>query len=147
MTAFSNYSATKNLKKLAKEVVDLSKEGTLTSKRIERMSMQSLGLKLLYGTERVTDKVLETLFDLAKEAKAIHKMKAMQNGEVINLIKGFESENRSVLHTAMRDFFDRSIETDIAKEASKEAYCELEKLRYFLKEIDNQDFTDLIQIV
>ena len=146
MTAFSNYSATKNLKKLAKEVVDLSKEGTLTSKRIERMSMQSLGLKLLYGTERVTDKVLETLFDLAKEAKAIHKMKAMQNGEVINLIKGFESENRSVLHTAMRDFFDRSIETDIAKEASKEAYCELEKLRSFLKEIDNQDFTDLIQI-
>lgn len=146
MTAFSFYSATKNLEKLAKDSINLSKEGALTPKRIEQMSMKSLGLKLFYGTERVTDKVLASLFDLAKEAKAIDKMKAMQNGEVINLIKGFESENRSVLHTAMRDFFDRCVETDIAKAASKEAYSELEKLRSFLEEIDKQDFTDLIQV-
>ena len=146
MTAFNSYSAAKNLKKFAEEVIDLSKEGILSSKRIEQMSMQSLGLKLFYGTERVTDKVLEALFDLAKEAKVINKMQAMQNGEIINQIKGFESENRSVLHTAMRDFFDRSIQTDTAKAASKEAYGELEKLRSFLEEIDKQDFTDLIQI-
>ena len=146
MSAFNELEAVKRLRELAEKPIDLSKEGTLSPKRIEQMVAANLNLKLFYGTERVTDKVMEALFDLAKEAKVIEKMLQMQNGEVINKIEGFESEERAVLHTAMRDFFDRRGEVEAAKEASTEAYAELEKLKGFLDEIDKQDFTDIIQV-
>ena len=68
--------------------------------------MAGLGFHLLFGTERVDDDVMKGLFELAGETHALEKMGAMQRGEVINKIEGCESENRSVLHTAMRDQFD-----------------------------------------
>lgn len=146
MSAFNDFEAVKELQKLAEKPIDLSKEGTLSPKRVEQMTASCLGMKLFYGTERVTDKVMDVLFDLAKEAKVIEKMHAMQNGEVVNQIDGYESEERSVLHTAMRDFFDRRTEAEVAKKATGEAYAELEKLKTFLDEIDKQEFTDIIQV-
>jgi len=146
MSAFNEFEAARRLRELAEKPIDLSKEGALSPKRIEQMVASSLNLKLFYGTERVTDKVMEALFDLAKEAQVIEKMHQMQNGEVINKIEGYESEERAVLHTAMRDFFDRRGEVEAAKEASTKAYAELEKLKSFLDEIDKQDFTDIIQV-
>ncbi|WP_420420675.1 glucose-6-phosphate isomerase [Simkania sp.] len=146
MSAFNEYEATKRLKELAEKPIDLSKEGSLSPKRLEQMVASSLNLKLFYGTERVTKKVMDALCDLAKEANVIEKMHAMQNGEVINKIEGFESEERSVLHTAMRDFFDRRCEVEAAKNASTEAYAELEKLKTFLDEVDKQNFTDIVQV-
>ncbi|MCB1082718.1 MAG: glucose-6-phosphate isomerase, partial [Simkania sp.] len=146
MSAFNEYEATKRLKELAEKPIDLSKEGALTPKRLEQMVASNLNLKLFYGIERVTEKVMDALCDLAKEAKVIDKMHAMQNGEIINKIEGYESEERSVLHTAMRDFFDRRVEAEAAKKASTEAYAELEKLKMFLDTIDKQNFTDIIQV-
>lgn len=146
MSAFNEYEAVKRLNELAEKPIDLSKEGTLSPKRLEQMVTSSLNLKLFYGTERVSDKVLDALFDLASESKAVEKMHQMQNGEVINQIEGFESERRSVLHTAMRDFFDRRVEAEAAKKASIDAYAELEKLKAFLDEVDKQDFTHIIQV-
>ena len=146
MTAFNEYKATIKLRELAQKEVDLSKEGALSAKRLDQMIATSLDFKLFYGTERVNEKILEELFELAKEAQALEKMHAMQNGEVINKIEGFESENRKVLHTAMRDFFDRQIETVAAKQATTLAYAEMEKLKTFLDEIEKQGFTDMIQV-
>jgi len=146
MSAFNEFEAVKRLRELAEKPIDLSKEGALSPKRIEQMVASSLNLKLFYGTERVTDKVIDALFDLAKEANALEKMHQMQNGEVINKIEGYESEERSVLHTAMRDFFDRRGEAEVAKQASADAYAELEKLKTFLDEVDKQNFTDIVQV-
>ena len=146
MSDFSHYEATQHLRALANEPIDLSKEGVLTPKRINQMVAENANLKLFYGTERVNEKVMHALFDLAKEAKVIEKMKSMQSGEVINSIEGYASENRSVLHTAMRDFFDKRIETETAKNATALAYAELEKLRVFLDELEKENFTNLIQI-
>lgn len=146
MTAFNEYEAVKRLRELSEKPIDLAKEGALSPKRINQMMASHLGLKLFYGTERVTEKVMEALFDLAKEANVLEKMQAMQDGEVINKIEGYESENRSVLHTAMRDFFDRRVESATAKKATEAAYKELEKLKVFLDEIEKQDFTDIIQV-
>ena len=146
MTAFNEYKATIKLRELAQKEVDLSQEGALSAKRLDQMIATSLDFKLFYGTERVNEKILEELFELAKEAQALEKMHAMQNGEVINKIEGFESENRKVLHTAMRDFFDRQIETVAAKQATTLAYAEMEKLKTFLDEIEKQGFTDMIQV-
>ncbi|MEM8727677.1 MAG: glucose-6-phosphate isomerase [Chlamydiota bacterium] len=146
MSNFSQYPAVEKLKKLAEKPYDLSKEGNLTPKRIERLKSKCLNLKLLYGTERVDEKTLEALFDLAKEAAVYEKMQAMQAGVVMNKIEGHESENRRVLHTATRDFFKRQNETEEAKEVAALAYAELEKLKLFLDGIEKEGFTDMIQV-
>ncbi|MBM3191311.1 MAG: glucose-6-phosphate isomerase, partial [Chlamydiae bacterium] len=146
MGSFNQFDAVGKLRELERSPLDLTKEGVLTSKRVGEMVAEALGIKMLYATERVTDKVLENLWELAEEAKVFDKMHAMQSGEVINCIEGYESENRSVLHTAMRDFFERQQEGEKAKEATKLAYQELEKLKVFLEEVKKQDFTDMIQV-
>jgi len=146
MSAFSDYAATKKLQKLAENPLDLSKEGCLSPKRLKQYVASALNLKLLYGTERITDEVMSTLFDLANEADVMKKMHQMQEGEVINKIEGFESEERSVLHTAMRDFFDPRMDSEKAKAASSSAYAELEKLKTFLDEIEKQEFETIVQV-
>lgn len=128
---------------IANHPVDLS--FALTPQRIEKMVLHALGFQLLYATERVDEMILKHLFQLVKEAQAMEKMAAMQRGEVINRLDGFESENRSVLHTAMRDQFDHPQTALIAKEAAQKAAQELKKLDAFLKTIEGK-FTDLVQI-
>lgn len=142
MTKFLDYPAIEKLKSLAEHPLDLTK---ITSKRIEGMSAQALGLKLFYGTERITEEVLEALFELAEQSGAVKKIHAMQAGEVLNFIEGFESENRSVLHTAMRDFFDGRESAPVAKHATDLAYEELKKLKEFLSAYDHR-FTEIVQI-
>lgn len=147
MTKFNSYQATSKLRKLAREPYDCTKPGAISEKRIESFSMVSHGLKLLYATERIDENVIQALVELAKEAGAHEKMVAMQKGEIINCIEGYESENRPVMHTAMRDFFyDRKELSPVAKELSTKAYAEHKKLRVFLDEIENQGFTDIVQI-
>ncbi len=146
MSAFNEYHSVEALRKIAEKPVDLSKGGCLCPKRMEEMVVECLNLKLFYGTERVNEKTMETLFELANEASVHEKMLAMQNGEVINKIEGFESENRMVLHTAMRDFFDRQAEGEQARQAAALAYAEMEKLKSFLDGIEKEDYTDMIQV-
>ncbi len=144
--SFLDYKSVKKLAKLSQKPIDLSKKGVLTPKRLENMQVESIGMKLLYGTERVTDEVLKALFELADEAGALKKMKEMQSGAVINKIQGFESENRSVLHTAMRDFFENRNSSKEAQKASLLAFKEFEKLKKFLQKIERKKITDIIQI-
>jgi glucose-6-phosphate isomerase len=145
MGAFEEYPSTKKLTELAKEPYDLHKEG-LSVKRIDEMVADAHGLKMLYGTERVTDKVMQALRDLADEASVFEKLEAMQNGEVINKIEGHESENRMVLHTAMRDIFGSTNQSPETKSAVDLAFREMEKLKIFLEKVEKEGFTDLIQV-
>lgn len=140
---FSNFSSFKKLRQLAQQPIDLS-DG-LTPERIEKMTATGVNFRLCYGTERVTDDVLKALFELAKEADVLKKMAAMQAGEVLNRIEGVESENRSVLHTAMRDQFGSGQKGTEAKKAAELAGRELKKLEKFLHDTEGK-FTDLIQI-
>jgi glucose-6-phosphate isomerase len=147
MSSFRHLKSALRLKELAEEPFDLSAEGALTPKRIDSYIAEGLGMKLFYATERVTDVILGALGDLAEETEAVKKMEAMQSGEVVNFIEGYESEKRPALHTAMRDFFEKQSSGRAAKEAAELAYKELEKLKGFLNEIESkQKFTDLIQI-
>ncbi len=146
MAQFNQLQSVEKLRELERMPLDLSHEGILTPKRIEEMTASAAGISMLYATERISNNVLEALFDLAKETNALEKMQAMQNGEVINRIEGFECENRMVLHAAMRDFFDSQNETDKTKEAAALAYAELEKLKSFLLDADKHGFTDLVQV-
>ncbi len=143
MTAFFHYKSTKRLRLLAENPFDLTNKDTLTPERIKKLVAGSCGFKLLFGTERVDENILKGLEDLAQEAKVIEKMKKMQSGEVMNQIIGFKSENRAVLHTAVRDFFDNpnhSKETKLAK-------AEVDKLQNFIEEIDRENkFEEMIVV-
>lgn len=145
MTRFSQNPSFQKLQKLAQHPIDLTQPNGLTPERIGKMTAEAVGFQLLYGTERVDEEAMAALFSLAKEAKAMEKMEAMQKGEVINKIEGVESENRTVLHTAMRDQFGRRQSAPAAKDAAERAERELHKLEKFLEKT-NGKFTDLIQI-
>jgi glucose-6-phosphate isomerase len=146
-TTFRHYKASHLLKGLATTPHDLTLPGNLPAARIERYCAQAGEFKLLYATERVNDDVLHGLKELAQEAHLIEKMEAMQRGEVINKIEGYPSENRMVLHTAMRDFFMHPNPGAAAKKAMQAEKRECEKLSEFIAKMERDNrFTDLIQI-
>jgi glucose-6-phosphate isomerase len=116
----------------------------LTPERITSFQAEAAGLKLLYATERVSDPILHALFSLADDRQAVNQMKAMQAGERVNAIQGYESENRPALHTAMRDVFEASKRSPIAQAAVDLAKKEIEKLRMFLPQVE--EFTDIVQV-
>ena len=144
---FDHYPATAKLKELAKHPCDLTDPKVLTPQRLQKFSAEACGFKMLYGTERITEDVMKTLVELSREAEVISQMEKMQAGEVVNKIEGYPSENRKVLHTAVRDFFDRPNRAHAAAEATAEAKIEIDKLQHFLTKIDKgQRFTDLVMI-
>lgn len=144
---FRQYKAAHVLKGLASTPFDLTHPGNLSAERIEKYAARAGEFKLLYGTERINDDVLQALIELAQEADVLKKMEAMQRGDIINCIEGYASENRAVLHTAMRDFFMHPNSGKAAVAATKLAKAECDKLRLFLENLDKKnEFTDLIQI-
>lgn len=144
-TSYRQYRAVHVLKGLATSPYDLTLPQNLSEDRFERFSASQGEFKLLYATERVTDDVMDALKELAQEAHAVEKMEAMQRGDTINFIKGVESENRKVLHTAMRDFFSHPQTGIEAQKAAKQAKAECEKLKAFLAKNEGR-FDTLVQI-
>src|ERR1700733_4277523 len=131
-TTFRQYKASHFLKGLAATPFDLTISGNLNSSRIEKYCSQAGEFKLLYATERVNDDVLHALKELAQEAQLIEKMEAMQRGDIINKVEGYPSENRMVLHTAMRDFFMNPNPSPAAQKAAQAEKKECDKLKKFI---------------
>jgi glucose-6-phosphate isomerase len=143
----SKLNSYKKLKNYAEKAIDLTKKDVFNIERIRNMQMKCLGYTFFYASERVDEKEIETLFELARETNAISKMNAMQNGEIINTYSNCPGENRAVLHTATRDFFDNKNASLEAKNASSLAFRELIKLEKFLNKIDKENkFQNLVQI-
>lgn len=67
--------------------------------RFPRMSIQSGDILFDYSKNIINDKTLELLLGLAEDCKVKEGIEAMFNGDIIN-----ETEHRSVLHTALRNF-------------------------------------------
>jgi len=143
-TPFLQLPASKKLTKLAEHPVNLADPNLLTPQRIRDYQAESGPFDFFFATEQVNDEVLKTLEELAHETGALSLMEKMQAGEVLNFIEGYPSENRSVLHTALRDFFDRPNPNKVAIEARTMTRNEVDKLEKFEKEMD--PFTDLVLI-
>ena len=65
--------------------------------RGERLTAEGVGLYLDYSKNRITDETLELLVALAEQSHLSERIEAMFSGDPINV-----SENRSVLHVALR---------------------------------------------
>jgi glucose-6-phosphate isomerase len=73
-------------------------------KRGESLAVEAAGLYLDYSKNRITDETLKLLLQLAREAGLRDHIDAMFRGDKINV-----SENRSVLHVALRAPRDATI--------------------------------------
>jgi len=75
--------------------------------RGERMAAGAAGIYLDYSKNRITDETLRLLVQLAEESGLRERIDAMFRGEKINI-----TENRAVLHVALRAPREASILTD-----------------------------------
>jgi glucose-6-phosphate isomerase len=75
--------------------------------RGERLVLEALGIHLDYSKNRITDETLGLLFQLAEECGLRAHIDAMFRGDKIN-----RTENRAVLHTALRAPKGKSIMVD-----------------------------------
>ncbi|NOQ45500.1 MAG: glucose-6-phosphate isomerase, partial [Desulfobulbaceae bacterium] len=148
---FSELKAVGRLKELAGGPYDLTAAGSLSRQRISDYVVSSCGYDLLYATQRLDERVLDALQDLADESGLIEKFMAMKTGAVINRIEGHESENRQVLHTACRDIFAG---TPLEPAATAQAKQQLARLKSFLDDLDSgrivnhrgETFTTMVQV-
>jgi len=83
----------------AMETVTMQTLFATQTDRKERMSLATDLVSLDFSKNRITSHTLDLLIELAKETKLDTAIAAQFNGAVIN-----ETENRQVLHTALRDF-------------------------------------------
>jgi glucose-6-phosphate isomerase len=94
-------------------------------KRGEKLTASAAGLFLDYSKNRVTEKTLKLLLQLADEAGLRAKIDAMFAGEKINI-----TENRAVLHIALRAPRDAKIFVD-GKNVVPEVHAVLDKMAAF----------------
>jgi glucose-6-phosphate isomerase len=103
-------------------------------KRGERMALEAVGLYFDYSKNRITDETLKLLFRLAEESGLPSRIEAMFSGEKINL-----TENRAVLHTALRAPRDASIVVD-GENVVPKIYSVLDKMAHFADRVRNGDW-------
>lgn len=77
------------------------------NKRADKYTIEFDGLTFDYSKNRFDDKVLEALFALAREHNLESRIEDMFSGKKINI-----TENRAVLHTALRNFSGKPVVLD-----------------------------------
>jgi glucose-6-phosphate isomerase len=98
--------------------------------RFDRFSLQVDDLLVDYSKNRISQETMGLLFDLAKQARVFDWRDGMMSGEKIN-----RTENRAVLHVALRNRSNRPIVVD-GKDVMREVNAVLAKMR---------DFTDRVR--
>ena len=97
--------------------------------RGERMTAEGAGLFLDYSKNRVTDETVRLLCRLAEESAMPARREAMFRGERINV-----SEDRPVLHVALRMPRDRSLVVD-GVDVVKEVHAVLDRMGNFCERV------------
>jgi glucose-6-phosphate isomerase len=102
--------------------------------RGERLIAEGAGLYLDYSKNRVTDETLRLLARLAQEAGMPERREAMFRGERINV-----SENRPVLHVALRMPRERSLVVD-GTDVVKQVHEVLDRMSSFCERVRNGEW-------
>ncbi|MFT5004242.1 MAG: glucose-6-phosphate isomerase, partial [Flavobacteriales bacterium] len=80
---------------------------TQDADRFNNFSLSGAGIMLDYSKNRVTDETMHLLMNLAQSSGLVDKRAQMFNGSAINT-----TENRPVLHTALRNFSGNAVYVD-----------------------------------
>ncbi len=116
--------------------------------RFEHLSRLDLNLLFDFSRQRVTPETISLLTNLAEARGLRSKIDAMFAGEKINT-----TENRAVLHTALRNRSDRPVLVD-GQDVMPEIRASLEKMRNFVEGVHSgriqghtgKPFTDIVNI-
>ena len=98
-------------------------------KRGDRFTVDALGIYFDYSKNLITEKTIKLLLDLARESGLQARTEAMFRGEKINI-----TENRAVLHVALRAPKDASIVVD-GKNVVPEVHAVLDKMTDFCNRV------------
>ncbi|RYV02744.1 glucose-6-phosphate isomerase [Shewanella sp. OPT22] len=121
---------------------------TEDAQRFEKMSLRKCDLLLDYSKNRLDDKALSLLFKLAEETQLSNKITAMFSGDAINT-----TENRAVLHTALRAKSDKEVWVD-GSNVMPEIQQTLAKMQEFVETVHSGEWkgytgksiTDIVSI-
>ncbi|WP_407428602.1 glucose-6-phosphate isomerase [Arcticibacter sp.] len=107
-----NFTDTKSYQYLSDHLIDISEKHLKElfhedPSRFEKFSIEFNDILLDYSKNRITDKTMALLIQLANECRLEEAINSMFNGEAIN-----ETEGRAVLHTALRNQSNSSIIVD-----------------------------------
>ena len=97
--------------------------------RAKTMQAEACGIFLDYSKNRVTDEVMTSLFELAEAQGLSAQRDAMFGGQHIN-----STENRAVLHTALRNFSGEPVMVD-GKDVMPEVQATLDKIQKFTETV------------
>ena len=103
----------------------------------ERYKKYSLAIPNIlwdYSKNLITDKTIQLLLQLSEECDVKTALDAMFNAEKIN-----ETENRAVLHTALRNFSGKSVFLE-GKDIMKEVNEVLKKMENFCSKVHSGDW-------
>ncbi|HLT60375.1 MAG TPA: glucose-6-phosphate isomerase [Microlunatus sp.] len=103
--------------------------------RVERMSFPLADLWVDLSKNLITDEVITALLALAEEVGIADRIAAMFAGEHINV-----TEDRAVLHTALRKAADERLEVD-GREVVGEVHAELAKVYEFAEAVRSGSWT------
>jgi glucose-6-phosphate isomerase len=104
------------------------------SERAPKFTMRAEDLLLDYSKNRITSETMELLVKLAESSDLKKWIEAMFSGETINA-----TENRSVLHVALRAPKDAVIEVD-GKNVIPEVHAVLDKMAEFSDRVRNKEW-------
>ena len=150
MSALTDSPAWKALAKHHQEVAGLHMLDLFAEdpKRFERFSLSFGDILFDYSKNRITEKTVSLLMDLARQADLAEKIGAMFEGEKINVTEG-----RAVLHIALRNRSNRPIVVD-GQDVMPEVNSVLKKMRVFAEAVrtgkwkgyTDEPITDVVNI-
>jgi glucose-6-phosphate isomerase len=97
--------------------------------RGERLALEAAGIYFDYSKNRITDETLKLLIDLAEQSGLRERIDAMFGGQRINV-----SENRAVLHTALRAPTGATVHVD-GEDVVPQVHAVLDKMSDFANRV------------
>lgn len=128
-----------------RQMIDLFKEDPA---RFERFSQKMGDILVDYSKNRIDDTTMDLLFDLARETDVKGAIEQMFTGQKIN-----ETENRPVLHVAVRNRSNTPIEVD-GQDVMPDVNRVLDKMKQFTEKLHADEWrgytgkpiTDIVNI-
>jgi glucose-6-phosphate isomerase len=116
--------------------------------RFEKFSLQFEDILVDYSKNLISEETMKCLFQLAGEVELKGSIAAFFDGEKIN-----QTENRAVLHTALRNMSDRQIAVD-GNDVMPQVRAVLDKMKHFSNDViqghwkgfTDKPITDIVNI-
>ncbi|QWU99920.1 glucose-6-phosphate isomerase [Francisella salimarina] len=135
-------------KGLKQQNVNLKQEFAVDDHRVEKLSLKLEGIYFDYSKNLVNDAILKSLLEAADQSNLKNKILQMFTGEKIN-----STENRSVLHTALRDLSNSPLVID-GQDIRKEVNEEKQRVKALVEKVTSGEWkgfsgkkiTDIVNI-